>query len=81
MRLGNRILALLFSSASGCDKATGHVARVNGRPSVADQQRGVMLDAERCKSIVSDRMQRNTVVGPVGWYTYVFCFLFVQGDT
>ena len=52
-----------------------------GGPSVAGQQWRVLLYAERGKSVVSDRMQRNTVVGPVGWYKYVFRILSVHGDT
>jgi hypothetical protein len=66
-----------------CGKVTGYirVARVNRRPPVTGQQWGVILDAERAKSIVSDRMQRSTVVGVVGWYKYVFRILPVHGDT
>jgi len=37
-----------------------------------------MLDAESDKRVLSDRMQRNTVVGPVGSYQYVFRSLCVQ---
>lgn len=47
---------------------------------MTEQQRGVKLDAERGKNVVSDLMQRNTVVGPVVWYKYVFCSLCSQGD-
>jgi len=40
-----------------------------------------MLVAESGKSAVSDGMQRNTLVGPVGWCTYEFRILSVHGDT
>jgi len=82
MRLGNRFLALLLRQIlAACDKDTGHITGVYGRPPVAGLQRGVMLDAEHGKNVLSDRMQRNTVVGPVGWYKCVFCSLCVHGDT